>query len=306
MIDNIKFYINDKDQFEYKLNQSQVIDLNAKFNVFTSEYSEYPKIGKLHNMDVRITKEKAFITGSLHKLNNILFFDNPHNYDDFNICEITCISDFICDSLSIDPLDTKITNLEFGFNIRVAEDPQHILDKIIMYDFQSHTRDEKFRGRGDFKEFCTTAYSLKVYNKSKQYLLAQNILRVELKIYSKAFLNKMGVYCLGDLDISVYRALFKVFLERFDKLIILDSLNAISSLKSPENNFLLQGVNPSYWLNLKRNATRNVIAHRKVKFNNMYNENYSCYIKNELRNSLITKFEELTQCNSIHYLQKVA
>lgn len=306
MIDNIKFYINDKDRFEQNLETHQKISMNAKYDVYTGEALNYPKSGKLYNLDIRLTQERASILGSLHKFNNLWVYNDNQNYNNFNACEIDCVNDFLCDSLNIDPRETKITNLEFGFNILVDEDIKDILDRTIMYNFENHTRKETFRGQGYFKQFCKTDYSIKIYNKSKQYKLKQNILRVELKITRARLLNKLGVYCLADLNKSSYKSLFVAFLQRFDKLLIVDSLRLVSDKHRADRDLLIDGINPHYWVDLKKRDTRNINAHRKEKFKRLLNDNYSSITHNKIRNSLINKFNELIDDNCSHTLQQAA
>ena len=306
MIDNIKFYINDKDRFEHSLEKHQKIPMNAKYDVYTGEALNYPKSGKLHNLDIRLTQERASVLGSLHKFNNLWVYNDNHNYNDFNACEIDCVNDFICDSLNIDPIETKITNLEFGFNILVDEDIKNILDRTIMYNFENHTRKETFRGQGYFKEFCKTDYSIKIYNKSKQYKIQHNILRVELKITRSRLLNKLGVYCLADLNKTSYKSLFAAFLERFDKLLIVDTLRLVNEKHWADKDLLKDGTNPNFWVDIKNRETRNVNAHRKEKFKRLLNDNYSSVTQNKIRNSLIAKFYELIDDNCSDTLQQVA
>lgn len=306
MIDNIKFYINQKDKFEHSLEKCQKIPMNAKYNVYTSEALNYPKSGKLHNLDIRLTQERASVLGSLHKFNNLWIYNDNHNYNDFNACEIDCVNDFICDSLNIDPRETKITNLEFGFNILVDEDIKGILDRTIMYNFENHTRKETFRGHGYFKEFSKTDYSIKIYNKSKQYKVQHNILRIELKITRARLLNKLGIYCLADLNKTSYKSLFKAFLERFDKLLIVDTLRMINEKHKSDKDLLIDGINPHFWVDLKNRGTRNVNAHQKAKFKKLLNDNYSLITHNKIKNSLIAKFNELMNDNCSNSLQQVA
>tara|TARA_R110000744_G_scaffold321478_1_gene427591 strand:- start:82 stop:1002 length:921 start_codon:yes stop_codon:yes gene_type:complete len=306
MIDNIKFYINDKDRFEYNLEKHQKIPMNAKYDVYTGDPLNYPKSGKLKNLNVRVTQDKAYILGSLHKFNNMWMYNEPHNYNDFNSCEIDGVVDFICDSLVIDPNETKITNLEFGFNVLVDEDIIDILDRTIMYNFENHSRKETFRGQGYFKEFCKSDYSIKIYNKSKQYKVKQNILRVELKITRSRLLNKLGIHCLSDLHRTTYKTLFKAFLERFDKLLIVDTLRLVNEKHRTDKDLLKDGTNPNFWVDIKNRETRNVNAHRKEKFKRLLNDNYSSVTQNKIRNSLIAKFYELIDDNCSDTLQQVA
>jgi len=175
-----------------------------------------------------------------------------------------------------------------------------------MYDFKSHNRKESFRGRGNYKEFYKTDYSLKIYNKSKQFRLKENILRVEFKVTRRRLLNRLGIYSLEDLNQSNCLSLFNAFLERFDKLIILDSLSVTNDNNKTKNDLLKDGLNSDYWLFLNSDKTRNTIYHKKQKFRKLLEGNYPHKTKESLRNSLILKFNELINCSSSDYLQQSA
>lgn len=170
MFDNIKFFALDKDRFEQNLSNSDKVDLRTFLSVQTGVVEEYPKIGKYLNLDVRITPKKCYVGGSIHKFFNQFIDGEEHNYNDFTYSDSANVIGHLCKDLEIQPERTKITNLEFGFNLEVDKDPQIIIDQnVLMFDFKTHNRNIKFKGNGDFKEFQRTDYLFKAYNKSKQY-----------------------------------------------------------------------------------------------------------------------------------------
>lgn len=251
MIDNIKLFVTNKDEFEQKVCKSQKIDFKGEYDIETGEAKDYPKKGKYHNLDVRITEKTASISGSLHKFFNSYLSDGKdiHNYNSFDFNDLTNVIDELVNSLGFDIKKTKITNLEFGFNIPVDKDPKEILEKNVMFfNHKSHSRDLKFRGKGDLKDFQKTDYTLKVYNKSKQYNQNEYILRIEIKITMKRVLERFGIFNLDDLkDKEKLTLLFKFFLDKVNRLHIIDDFEGIEDMPKTVKEKLSKLTNSFYW-----------------------------------------------------------
>lgn len=251
MIDNIKLFVTNKEEFEQNVCKSQKIDFKGEYDIETGEAKDYPKKGKYFNMDVRITESSAYVFGSLHKFFNGYLSDGKesHNYNTFDYKELNYVIDELTNSLGILPTKTTITNLEFGFNVLVSNDPKYIVDKnIIFFNHQSHNRDLKFAGRGDFKEFQKTDYNLKIYNKSKQYSQQEYILRVEVKIKMKRVIQRLGIYSLNDLkDKEKLNNLFEFFLDKINRLHIIDDFQNREDIPESVKAKLLKFTNSLYW-----------------------------------------------------------
>jgi len=298
MIDNLKFFVTDKIEWENRVMQTQCVHLNGRFHFHTGHALEYPKTGRYNNLNVCITDKRAYLVGSFHKFKNIWLYDKYHNYDDFTFDQYNEVKNMVCKSLYIQSKKTKLTNIEFGFNLSVNEDPQQIIDRILMYDFNAPSRNLTFKGKGDYKEFITSDFSFKIYNKSKQNGLKDNILRIEMKMTRSRFFNKLGIYNLDDIKATNLKNLFEVFLAYFDKLFIIDNLSLLKDLKKLNSDLVRDGLNPNYWLNIKRNDTRNIKAKQKAKFKKSVIDIYSFETKKYLRSLLQLKFDELLYCKN--------
>ena len=298
MIDNVKFQIAQKDKFENFVVSSKIIDLMTFINLFTSEINLYPKRGKYQNLDVSITLRNAYINGSLHKLNNLLLFEEDHNYNDFSLCQINDVISYLTKIFEIENA-TSLTNLEFGFNIDVSKNPQDIIDyNLLMYKYKHHNRDDKFGGKGDFKEFKTTDFNIKIYNKSKQYQLKENKLRIELKITSKRYLQNLGIFKLEDLnEIEVIYSLYERLLKEFKELTIVDEFYLLNIPKEDKDN-LVKFTNPNYWKQLKKDKSIKVFNRIKRDFSLLIEKHNLGKIKNEILEKLDSKFHQLlNDCN---------
>ncbi len=298
MVDNIRAYMLDKESFDFRTEEMETVELKSRFNCQTGEIEEYPKKGRYYNMQVELQKDKSFITGSLHKLFNLILNGEEHNYNDFSFCELEQSLDLMCDELYIRPLSTKVTNVEFGLNINLPIDADRFLNHmLLMYDFKAPNRNETFNGRGNYREFKKSDYSFKIYNKSKHYKQKGNVVRFEIKITRSRLLEKMQIYNLEDLrSQDVIIRLFQFLLEQFDKLLIVDLQGMKKVLDKRHIEFICDYSNPYYWNSVKEIVSYKVFG--RIKRNcNRYIEKYALNNTRLLvRNLLKQKFEEMMNC----------
>lgn len=293
MIDNLKLFVKDKHRFENHIIDNGLVELSSKLNYFTGEVSEYPKKGKDLNLDIAVTNNSVSILGSIHKYKNIITDKGNQNYNDYFFCQIQEVILGLIDKYSI-ANDTSITNLEFGFNLEIEKNPKIIIDNnVLMYSFKAPNKNLKFSGNGDYKEFQLTDYRIKIYNKSKQFKLGTNILRIELKITRKRLLQQLDIYSLEDLlNYNSYLRLFEFFREKFESLMIIDEFDT-DLIPESDYNKLLRYTNPNYWITIKDKKSPKVIYRLKSDFNKLLNKHNLLKIKGELREKLNSKFIEL-------------
>lgn len=301
MIDNIKLFVSDKQRFEERIEKKGLMELTSKLSMLTGEVMKYPKKGSDSNLQISINELSASILGSLHKYKNLLEENGDQNYDDFNFCKIKEVIRGLIKKYDIEK-DTVLTNLEFGFNITVSKDPKIIIDSnVLMNNFKSTNKNLKFSGSGDYKEFQLTDYRIKIYNKSKQYKLKDNVLRVELKIIQKRLLQKLGIHCLEDLlDKEVLKRLFKLFIEKLEGLIIVDDFDP-EIIPEATCSKLNKYMNSNYWIRIKTQKSPKQISRLKFEFASILSKYQFLETKNEIREKLYFKFQELLDsedCNS--------
>ncbi|GAA4932862.1 hypothetical protein GCM10023314_01570 [Algibacter agarivorans] len=299
MIDNIKFRITDADKlrFESGIENNDLISLKSPFDRFTGEASDYPKVGKLENLEIRITQNQAIVKGSIHKYYNLITGAGNQNHSDFSFKQCEFAINNLCDTLQINKEETIITNLEFGFNITVNKDPKILINKhILMYDLKDHNRKLNYRGKGSYKEFEKTDYSLKLYDKGKQYLVIdKNLLRVELKITGSRYLHKMGIINLNQLGNYAFKSLFSAFLNHFNKIMIVDSLKAPEGVREDQIFLFKNCINPNHWSNIKSEEKKETLRDF-IKLIKKYNQNK---IHSVLRDDIIKKYYLLMNIKSL-------
>lgn len=300
MIDLLKFFTKNIELFVENITNSKIIDLVGKFNIITGELMEYPKTANFNSMFIKVTKNQASMKGSIHKYFNMSEGYGEQNFNDFSYCDFKYALNSLQNRFSIYPLDTRITNLEFGINIDVEQDPQELIDNfILMYDFKPPNRNEKFYGQGDYLEFKKTDYSIKIYNKSKQNSLSnRKILRVELKITGARYLKKhFRIFNLMDLDRDRFRELFYKLLEHFDKLLIVDTLALKNNHRIDEMTLFQNGINPNYWKQLNNTKSSKVVNRFKNDFNNILDDYSLLKTKKKIKALLEKKYLELMSCD---------
>jgi hypothetical protein len=302
MIDNVKLFVNDKHRFENHIENNGLVELSSTFNCVTGEINEYPKKGNDLNLIVNMTQNQATVLGSIHKYNNIMEDKGNQNFNDFSFCQIQKVIRVLTEKYKIEN-DTSITNLEFGFNLAVEKDPKLIIDaNLLMNNYKSPSKNLKFLGRGDYKEFQLTDYNIKFYNKSKQFKLGTHVLRIELKITRKRCLQKLDIYSLEDLMYNwAYVKLFEDFIGKFEGLMIVDEFD-VDLIPEKDYNKLIKYTNPNYWISIKEKSPK-VISRLKKDFNNLLNKHNLLKTKNELREKLESKFIELlnSDCSDSEY-----
>lgn len=304
MIDLIKFEVLNKSLFEYNLQTKTDIKLVSKFDIKTGDIQDYPKKANLKNFQISITENKAYINGSIHKFSNLVRGFNDQNYNDFSYCEFQSSLKLLCESLLIDPQETKITNMEFGFNLEVDEDPKHMIENnLLMFDFKEPNRNQKYRGRGDFKEFEMSDYSIKIYNKSKQYKFKnKNILRIELKISKPRYLQKLGIWNLNDLDEKMFKTIYKDFLKHFNKLLIVDTLNPCNRPRLDDEVYIKHWINPFSWKEIIKTEKYSERLKIKTRLFKLLHKYFLINTKAKLEILIVNKFTLMMNCNDYKVL----
>lgn len=296
MFDLASTNIKDSKKFENYLEKYTFIEVINGVNIATGEILEYPKKAIFHNINIRINKLYSKLVGSLHKLNNLIFHNQDQNYNDFTYKDLSVLIPYFIDKFDLED-NNYLTKLELGFNIKIDCDPQKIIDNhLLMYDYKSHNRDKV--NNGDFKEFFKSDYSLKIYNKSKQYKrkfdIKHHILRIELKLTSKRKIQSFGINCLDDLlDKNKIYKVFEFLLKEFQKLTIIDTID-LDRIQQKDIDKLNKYTNPNYWNRLKtENKSYKVQARLKSDFNLILKKYNLTTIKEDLNNKLNYKFLEL-------------
>ena len=293
MHDNVRVYFTNKARFE------QIIKSNYEFNCTINSsdikndnvnYSIYPIKGQIGTMTYVINKDKAYIENSLHKYYNSKVIGKNINYDDFSYCDIIQALDDLQNQIpKYDFSQTKITSLEFGFNLKLEYPVQEIIkNNILLWNFKPHY---VFQDKKGFlmKKFQMGNCTFKIYDKGGQNRLDYPLLRMEIKYNHKQLKHKsLGIITFLDLyDSKKIQLLFSDFVKRFEQLIIVDD-RFTSDLSKNEVEYLGNQLEYSYWnQNFRSDSTK----HRhKMKFREYIKKNHLTSVCDYLKQKLIYKF----------------
>jgi len=226
----------------------------------------YPITTTFDGMELGVSKRSAYLKNSIHKSFNIFSNGKEYNFNLFtysNLCEQI---DYINSRLPKDIREYPyITQLEFGINIPLDTTVRKIIrNNIVMHDLREVCSKRTFSGRGILKQFNRHDYSLKVYDKSAQYGLNSEIMRIEIKILKTRKLESMGVFSIGDLkNKDVLENLFNELMHRFKQLTIIDDYNE-DDINDNDLTLLRIYSNPRYWqVDIKSKSGTTKARHRK-------------------------------------------
>lgn len=288
---NISYLIKDT------LLSNPLISWKQQVNCETGELS-FPILGYYKNINIRINDKRIELSGSLHKLWNLLMLSEDQNYNDFPITELYKIIDHIVQVFKLEPAKTIIENLEFGFNIITNEPPTKILSNhLIVWNDQIPSKNKGYSGKGKYIEFETSEFFLKIYDKGKQYSRQENILRIEIKAFKNEYFNKKDKTYLSKLkEIGFLEGLVHDLIKRFNPFYIVDNIKFNDFQNAKESKIFISGVNPLTWSTFP-------YPKKKQRFKESFDKILSKYgldsIKKGIQQKLIEKGDELVLCHGM-------
>jgi hypothetical protein len=182
--------------------------------------------------------------GSIHKY----FNGGLHNYNDFNVVDISSVVSEIEEKFEADIYDTELCNLEFGVNVVFPFPVSKVLDNLLVHKGEPFNEDKK---KGWHYYYCIHAqYIIKVYDKSLQFDLPNNVLRFEVKVLTMQFLRKKGVevrYFADLLNLNIYEPLSKILIETFEGILFRDNSIDENLIEKKDEKTYLRGINKEEW-----------------------------------------------------------
>jgi len=295
MIDFVRINYEDKSQIEpFICDEKNFKELRQVLEVHSGEI-EYPYKTFLGTMDISVTEKKVCVKNSLHKFYNHRNKNGNRNHNDFTYSQLTETIDVLNNNL-IELKNSRLSKLEFGLNIELDTPAEFVVrENIMMHNYNNHSHNKRFNGKGEFKQFDHSNYDIKIYDKAKQYNLAINVLRVEIKHKLAKSINPHRVYNINDLKSKDnLKSLFKNLMMRFEELTIIDNYKNSNTISKKVKKEI--GVYTSYnhWESLKTSSSsRNKASKQKKQFLKLLKDNNLLNTKNELRDKLNSKFQYL-------------
>lgn len=240
-----------------------------------------------------INKPALKIQGSLHKCYNSLFnpmldsiYERGFNGNDFSFSNLQDVQNYISNEYSIDLKQSRIRNIEAGFNISTSFKPQQVLDGLLLHNGTvfSMASDKECR------EAVHSRYRHKCYDKGSQYNLKENIMRIENNYTRLNDVHAIGCNNVMDLtNRDVYERFKGLLLKTWGNVLLYDfTLNKEQMTPKEKTKSVLLS-NPIYWKSLESNR-----RDRPKKQLQLLTQKYSQNIQSEIGQMIEHKFQKLS------------
>jgi hypothetical protein len=236
------------------------------------------------------------IDGSLHKN---YFGGENHARFEWDKLQTEILN--IANGLQISPEVADIVNIEFGVNIPLPFPVFPFLKKCLI----SHKGKPFSQYRPDRNGFVLgyvcdhSQYSVKIYDKGKQFNLPGPLLRFELRFIKMQPLKDYGIKTLFDLmQRDKVSNMASLLFNAWENVLLWDqsiNLNR-TDLRPKERELLLRGSNPKFWEQLKE-TNRRAFNSKREQFRELlqkYGQNLNGLIRSQIKNEWENLFENCT------------
>lgn len=290
LIDYVKILFNNVDV--ERLYNLPFLDFTADINLKTGEQPP-KKVVNYHFCKITIFDSGIVLfSGSIHKLynsiNNIKApnYSNKTQYKGFNGNQFT-INNIFEVRIHLEKLfacsskDMIFQNIEFGVNINTLFSPQLFLKGLLYHRGKLF----EYKYNGYYAQVKHQRYLVKIYNKSNQYKMNKETLRVELKIIKTQFLKDTDIRTFFDVDENTLNKASNLLLKVFDEVVYYDYTIQKKQLTNMNKQTLKKYSNPRYWIHDLKARYRD----RHKKKLNYFICNYSKNIHALIRQNIINK-----------------
>ena len=298
MIDYFKAFINYRNDTRFEeLREAGVFAVGiTKSEPKEGEILKHTYLYK--NMRITTTQNGFLLEGSLHKYRSILkSVANIHNaktkrriddYKGFNgdLFTLESITDTIahlCGVLDISPHVCTLQNIEIGINNIVPFQVVSFIDGLLYHKGKSITEAKDDDG-WTYKQFKHGEYIVKIYDKGKQYLLPNEVIRVEVKITKmRKLIEKAGINIstLADINENTLKQAFDFLCSEFNEVIYYDYSLKIDELTETNQRKALEYKNTVFWKKQTR-IERHREKDRLSSLIDKHSENYKGQIQRQM------------------------
>ena len=176
------------------------------------------------------------------------------NGDLFTFESITETIAHLCGVLDISPYICTLQNIEIGINNIVPFQVVRFIDGLLYHKGKSIT-EAKDEDGWTYKQFKHGEYIVKIYDKGKQYLLPNEVIRVEVKITKmRKLIEKAGINIstLADINETTLKQAFDFLYNEFNEVIYYDYSLKTDGLTEAKQRKVLEYQNRTFWEGLTR------------------------------------------------------
>jgi hypothetical protein len=260
MIDGIKTY--DLKTDPQKLIENPYLDGHWKTTI-NSDAEPLFDFAEYFGLKFQLKHGKVRLQGSVHKYRNA----GRHNYDDFRAVDVAEVVRELSERFEIDTAQTLLNNVEFGVNVVLPFGVNVVLDNLIVYKGQPFN--PIVEDKMSYYQCKRTKFIIKIYDKTKQFDLPNNVLRFEIKVTAMQYLETKGIklrYLSDLLNMDIYEPLGNVLTEVFEEILFGDNTINESDLTTKERETYLRGSNPRAWTPQKGEKERKRLQRLEYEF----------------------------------------
>lgn len=291
-----------------RLKELPYLEFKTEVSTKTGELSQ-KQIADFHFCKIVIYDSGAvYFTGSIHKFwnsfNKIVAPNlqeqkiyKGYNGNQFKIDDIIEVRNLLQKIFACSSSQMVFENIEFGINSEPNFNIHLFMTGLIMF----HGNMFEFRWKGNYAEVRLQRYRIKIYNKSYQYGMNRETLRVEIHINKMEELKRIGIKSFADINTNSLNGAFTLLLNQFKDVVYYDNTIKPESLSKPQKNNLNRLSNPLYWASLKSNR---LDRPKKTlqKYIELYSDNLKQHIKDDLQKKcvIINRLSKNSNCVSFN------
>ncbi|MEO8255283.1 MAG: hypothetical protein ABI554_12955 [Flavobacterium sp.] len=239
------------DNLDFKYEVSEKTGLLS--STLTAEYHHCKIIIKENSKDK--SNPHVSFSGSIHKMwnsrNGILApnynKNKPYkgfNGNQFSLKDIIDIRTHLEKLFDCTASQMDFKNIEFGVNTTVVFNPTIFLKGLLYHEGIKF----EFQYKDNYSQAEHERYILKIYNKSSQYGMNGNVLRIELKFVRMEDLKPLGIKTFADINSSTLEQAKDLLLKKFDEVVYYDYTIKKKKLSERNLELLKNYANPRYWI----------------------------------------------------------
>ena len=244
--------------------------------------------GDLHKMKFIVSNGILRLKGSLHIFHN----KGIHNADDFTFRKLANSLRILEDELGVRLSKATVHSAEIGVNVGFSIRDSSLFERLGFHYPKGGVLNEFYCKQPDVDLYCLKdtrrAIQLKLYNKSKQYELENESLRVEICFKKRRALSSLGLNSLSDLRNR------KILSELGNELY--SQWGSVVLLHLPEeythNTLALRQSLSSFWVKEKSNKHYNTFRNKLIAYRKSFGSSAEG-IKTDIGRALLSKFNYL-------------
>ena len=173
-------------------------------------------------------------------------------------------------------------NAEYGINGTTIFNPRLFIKGVLYHNGKQF----EFKHDKNYAEAKHQRYYLKIYNKSKQYGMTENTLRVEIKIIKTEDVKHIGIKTFDDVNEHTLSKAYELLMKRFNEVVYYDKTISKKSLSPRQNRTLDRYSNQDHWLD--ELTPKNRDYHKKQLSN--FIAKYSSNLRQQIEGDIKEKF----------------